>query len=218
MQPKIGIVIGTHGTPLYIKLHLETRKRLYPEVPVLVHDDCSEEIMEINALCRDYGCDFAYTTEREGQNYGDMCAFWQGLLWAERQKIDILVKFSRRLIPLSDFRPSLIKAAEDQKFATFSNLEHKWGIPIRSEAMGMRMDQWIAVAMKLKGINEHRVLHPCPECFYQLLAIEISPHETGFGIWDWLSDSRGVFNGNHMWHETHSYEDYVELHHKLFKS
>ena len=40
-RPKIAVVIGTFASVPYVHLHLELLKRNNPEVPVMVHDDCS---------------------------------------------------------------------------------------------------------------------------------------------------------------------------------
>ena len=40
-HPPFALVIGTFASTAYIHLQLEARRRLYPEVPLLVHDDGS---------------------------------------------------------------------------------------------------------------------------------------------------------------------------------
>ena len=37
----VGLVVGTFAAVPYIHLHLEARRRFYPHVPLLVHDDAS---------------------------------------------------------------------------------------------------------------------------------------------------------------------------------
>ena len=45
--PKVAVVVGTFAAVPYVHLHLEARRRFYPEVPLLVHDDGSPKSAEL---------------------------------------------------------------------------------------------------------------------------------------------------------------------------
>jgi hypothetical protein len=97
--PKIGLVIGTYGAVSYVQLHLEARKRLYPDIPILVHDDGSPQSEELSQLCADYGADFESAAERSKHQHGDLLALIGGFIWAEENNIDFLVKMSVSVTP-----------------------------------------------------------------------------------------------------------------------
>jgi cephalosporin hydroxylase len=54
----IGLMVGTFAAVPYIHLQLEARRRLYPHVPLLVHDDGSTKRDDLQRLCAEYGCEF----------------------------------------------------------------------------------------------------------------------------------------------------------------
>ena len=110
-SPPFALVIGTFASTAYIHLQLEARRRLYPEVPLLVHDDASPAAEILQALCGAYGAGFIRTPLRLPPCKGDLSAFARGLDWARGLGADVLVKLSRRFIPLTDWRPSLAALA-----------------------------------------------------------------------------------------------------------
>ena len=135
----LGIVVGTRGTPAFIHLHLEISKRLYPE-KILVVDDDSSESETIQNLCEEYTADFlpkiglksnfndgvhkvCINCKQEKLTINDICQQCNrhflgdigltasGLRWAKNNNIELLVKFSRRFIPLYDWRQELLRIA-----------------------------------------------------------------------------------------------------------
>lgn len=52
---RIGMIIGTFAAVPYVHLQLEARRRMYPEVPLLVHDDSSKQQERLRKLCAEYG-------------------------------------------------------------------------------------------------------------------------------------------------------------------
>ena len=91
-SPEIAMVVGTFAAVPYVHLHLEARRRLYPEVPLLVHDDHSPQVAELESLCRSYGADFEQTATRLPPCKGDLSAFVGGLAWARERGAGLLVK------------------------------------------------------------------------------------------------------------------------------
>ena len=109
--PKTGVVIGTFAAVPYIHLQLEARRRFYPQVPLLVHDDGSNKSGELRALCDKYDCDFESNTTRQPPRVGDLTTFVGGLWWAQHRGLDVLLKVSRRWVFLVDWQPSLAALA-----------------------------------------------------------------------------------------------------------
>jgi hypothetical protein len=72
-RPSVGVVVGTFASAGNIHLHLEARRRFYPDVPLLVRDDASPDTMRLNDLCGDYGADFSTASVRAPE-YCDGCA------------------------------------------------------------------------------------------------------------------------------------------------
>ena len=223
-KPSIGVVIGTKGATAHIHMHLETWKRHYPEVPLLVHDDCSEQIRDLHTLCCDYGADFSFNSVEHGHVVGDLTIFWHGLLWAKAKGLDLLVKFSRRFIPLEDFRPSLVALAVESQYATYSNecIAHRFGF--RTESMAMHVPTWLS-QHQLKDFRRRCIqkdtylpekyfhdwsknIHPsCKACIEYEKAHP--PKHQGYGAWEWLGHSRRHKYTTHLWHESARLREYA---------
>ncbi len=147
---RIGLVIGTYASVPYVHLGLETWRRHCPHIEVLVHDDCSRDGDRLRELCREYGASFETNSVRKHHTVGDQSAFLGGLLWSRRQGHDILVKFSRRFVPLYDWTGGLAVLARGSQEATFSNvcMNINWGF--RSEAVAMHARSSAPVVEKLR--------------------------------------------------------------------
>ena len=140
----IGLVIGTFAAVPYIHLQLEARRRLYPHVPLLVHDDASPAQEELRRLCGEYGCEFETNDRRLPSHVGDVSCFVGGLLWAQQNHLDILVKLSRRFLPLEDWTTELRDLALASQYPTFCNVTKTFGFGFRSECVGMAVREWIS--------------------------------------------------------------------------
>lgn len=100
----IGVAIGTCGTVPYVHLQLEMAKRFFGPggIPILVVNDGKSERYDakgLASLCEDYGVEF-FAGEYLGHSIGDIRVFQQALKWAATRNIDIVVKLSRRFVPL----------------------------------------------------------------------------------------------------------------------
>src|SRR4051812_32853144 len=77
--PKIGLVISTFDSPSYIALALTVRQRLYPQIPVLVHDDASPESADLANVCEQLGAEFETNSAPLGHEMGDLSGIVGGL-------------------------------------------------------------------------------------------------------------------------------------------
>lgn len=150
---KIGVVIGTNGSVPYVDLGLHYLINVNGIKNILIHDDSdSNDLLKFQELIKKYNKDDVkidlYST---GKNLwhkscvgsiGDQSCFVIGLKWAEEHGCDILVKFSRRMIPcfnwVDNFK-NLIKLSDG---ITFSSYCKKDKFPIRTELMGMNVKAW----------------------------------------------------------------------------
>jgi hypothetical protein len=152
---KVGIVIGTYGTIPYVHLQLESHKRFHPTIPLLVHDDASNQGTELKQLCDQYNVDFMSNPKRLGWHGGDWSVFTDGLKWAKDRNIDILIKISRRLIPLVNITDDLIELI-NPSFDTYGNLYRgKWLI---SNIIALNVKYWSNIPLKRLEIITERNL------------------------------------------------------------
>ena len=135
-------MIITFGAPAYVDLALAVRQRLYPNLPVLVHDDASDQTDALAGICRSYGATFQTNSLRLGHAMGDLSSIIGGLRWAKEQGLDLLVKMSRRLVPAADWVPRLTEMAKVSQFATFARNCQTHGFPLRTECFAMSVEQW----------------------------------------------------------------------------
>ena len=143
-DPAIGIVIGTYGATPFVHLHLALAKRLYPQVPILVHDDASPEEDELRALCAGYGAEFRTSRTRGGHAAGDLRCYARGLEWARERDLDLLVKFSRRFVPLYDWTMELKRLARSFPYPTFCSYNTSYRFGFRTECVAFAVEGWTA--------------------------------------------------------------------------
>ena len=142
----LGVVISTFGSFDYIKLHLINLKKNNIS-NILVVDDFSNEKDDLKKLCNEFNVDFICTPRKfpykqcVGSN-GDTAGFYYGLKWAKEKNVNLLVKFSRRLIPLFDWTKNLFKLAKESDAITFSSYCEKDLFNIRTECIGMYVPAW----------------------------------------------------------------------------
>ena len=144
---KIGVVIGTYGATPYVDLGLHYLKNINGIEKILVHDDCSNEKNQLKTLCDNYNVDF-YSTEKNlwhkacVGSLGDQNCFFEGLQWAKNNDLDILIKFSRRLIPCYKWIDDFKKLVIESDGITFSSYCEQDKFPIRTECMAMNVKAW----------------------------------------------------------------------------
>jgi hypothetical protein len=103
----VGLVIGTHGSIPFVHLHLAQLRALGVGVPAMVHDDCSLDGPSLSVLSASYGAAFRSTRARLGHDRGDLAAVTAGVRWAAGRGLGVVVKMSRRLVPLVDWLPAV---------------------------------------------------------------------------------------------------------------
>jgi hypothetical protein len=142
-----GLVIGTYGAVPYIHLSLECRKRFYPDIPTLISDDCSPSSDSLKSLCDTYKADFITNQKHMPDHYGDLSAFVNGFKWAKEKNIDLLLKISRRFIPMFDWSKELIQCYNDSEASTYSNYCSNYGFGFRTECVGLHVPTWFKLGL-----------------------------------------------------------------------
>lgn len=230
--PSIGLVIGSYGSPAYMHLQLASWKHLYPTIPLLIHDDSSNESDQIANLCQAYGASFYKTEKREGHQEGDLSACIKGLEFGRDNKVDIMVKLSRTWVPLTNFVPSLQQVAYETQYATYSNRCESCNYRFRTECIGwhvptyvekghldkmknglrLRSQSWNYMEIYLHHIAEDVVIKSTCFANVRYRKSENRHHEyLHYGIWDWMDDDCCKQNNRWIWHRRNSPLDYHKL-------
>jgi hypothetical protein len=229
-RPRIGLAISTYAAPAYVELALAVRQRLYPDLPTLVHDDASKHKAELESLCARHGVEFETTSSRLGHPMGDLCGIVGGLRWAQERGIDLLVKMSRRFIPLTNWTPGLAELAKVSQYPTYSNVCRHFGMPIRSECIAMAVQEWRSD--DIEGQITRTMLRQSgrfmPESFVADLAWKLDARKCGtarawtegrfdygYAVWDFISSSRVEKCRSHLWYSANGPQDYAGLAHNL---
>lgn len=139
---EVGLVIGTYAALPYIHLQLEARRRLYPDVITLIHDDGSRQGAEMEKLAREYGAEFVTHPVRHHHHLGDLSIYPIALTWAERRKLRFLLKVSRRWIWRVDWREDLIRLFEGTEAPTVSNFTESYNFGFRTECVAFNVRRW----------------------------------------------------------------------------
>lgn len=221
-NPKIGIIIGTYGTPNYIRLHLARMSYYYRNVRVIVHDDSSDKQEQLYKICSEAKVEFASTASRLGWLCGDIHALLFGLEWAKLNNLDILVKFSRRFIPLKNFIPDLINLALESQYTTFGNRCEIRNYDFKTEAYAVSVRAWIPLYDTIvKTIHArmedmfvveqvvHRWAHIILNKHKMLINTSFDNVGRGYAIWDFVKNSRDRTDNQYLWHLSNSVDDYV---------
>lgn len=224
-KSNLALVIGTFAAVPYVHLHLESRKRYYPSVPLLVHDDCSHKSEQLKELCDEYGVEFVSSSSRSIQSLGDIRAFLSGLKWAKSIGSKILVKMSRRFIPVADWTAEL-EELEKTGHHTFSNITRSFNFGFRTECVGLRIADWENNFDKIEEtINRNESIFV--EGYIHNLARDLNqsneaaqqydrengrtPDINAYAVWKFMGDDRCKQHPDFLWHNCHSPEDYKKL-------
>lgn len=225
----IGLVIGTFAAVPYIHLQLEARRRFYSHVPLLVHDDASPKHHELRRLCAEYGCEFESNDSRRPYCVGDVSCLLGGLLWAEQNRFDIIVKMSRRFIPRTNWAAELQSLALASQYPTYSSFCKSYGFGFRSECVGMAVNEWIGnraheqLAMLAMAPHQPFVegaLHQIAKrmadfrCDRAIQWDEMRgprPEDrAGYAPWDFMGTDRHERYPQFLWHDWAQPDDYAE--------
>lgn len=140
---RVGVVVGTYGSPGYVRLQLENLRRQYPWMPAAVCDDGSPFARQLSDVCDHYDAELFLNTKRLPVGAGDLNCFRTGLFWAKSVGVDLLVKFSRRWLFLDDWRKPLLELARETQAPTFSSSCAGYGFGFRTECIGMHVRSWM---------------------------------------------------------------------------
>lgn len=228
--PRVGLVIGTFAAVPYVHLHLESRRRNYPNLPVLVNDDGSSTAGRLAELCATYGVDFVSNRTRLRQTVGDLSAYVHGFDWAAGRRLDVLVKMSRRFIPLHDWVPRLCDLAERTQMPTFSQVCEHFQFGFRTECVAFHCASWRhgGAYDRLRELVD-RDEPTFVEGFVHERAREVArsgasvaaqdyvrrnPRRSdrdGYAVWDLMPDRRTTRRANLLWHDCDAAVDYARV-------
>lgn len=222
----IGLVIGTYASVAHVHLQLECRRRFYPDVPVLIHDDGSPAHRELSALCRRYGADLHCSTTRaktEPPGLGDLACYLQGLEWADRRGLDVLVKFSRRWIVARDWVPEFLTLIKKHPHHTYSSYCTQYTFGFRTECMAMHVASWLQFTDMMRSQVQHGSIE-LPEANLHLMAQRLGgdshpDHDQPFGgclvgyqpWYSMLGTSRSERLVDQLWHDSNLPDEYLKL-------
>jgi hypothetical protein len=225
MGSRIAVVIGTHGTPPYVHLQLESLARNEPGAVAAVHDDCSGDGDALRALCDRYGATFASTSRRLGHFAGDFRVMAAGLRFAEAAGADLLVKLSRRFVPLLPWSGALLQLAEASQYATYSGHDTPSGYGFVSGCFAVDVRRWTAagaVAL-LEGYDGgphpetemhniakhvHAATGPNPTTEAYEREHPKHPDRTGYGAWPLIDDAQRRKTDDKLWKDVATVADY----------
>lgn len=227
--PRHGMVIGTYAAVPYIHLQLEARRRYYPHVPCLIHDDASDHTNTLYNLCKSYGVDFEYNEIRMAPCVGDLSAFYGGLKWAKDMDLDILLKVSRRWLFLTNWTESLSTLAVNSQYATFCSYTTSFDFGFRTECLAMSVKQWHSEEV-LSSLFHHikrqdsvfveGYMHNFARQFELMNSAKaklwnecnpMPPDRSGYALWELMGIDRCSPSGNYLWHDCSSADDYFNL-------
>jgi hypothetical protein len=219
-------VVGTFAAVPYVHLQLEARRRFYPGVPLLVHDDASHKAAEIERLCRDYGCDFEHNERRQPPCVGDLTAFAGGLVWARERGLDLLVKVSRRWVFLTDWVPGLAALAAASQYATLGSYTTTFGFGFRTECLALSVAAWSAAAFmgdvagvirRGESVFVEAYMHDFARRFERqngaaadrwYAAHPMPPDRAGYALWPLMGTDRCERSAAFLWHDSCGPQDY----------
>jgi hypothetical protein len=228
LPPRIGLVISTFGSPLYVALALAVRKRFYPALPVLVHDDASPEGAELADVCERQGADFETNSANLGHEMGDLSGIVGGLRWAQERGVELLVRMTRRFVPLVDWTAGLSQLALAAQNGTYGRECRNYGLPLRSECMAMYVPHWsrAQVAGEIEQFMLKSRVRVVVEKYLYTQVAKVYELNCGaarawehnirsvprlmYAPWEFVEPNRKTPSPNYLWHETASPERYAE--------
>src|SRR5580658_5958744 len=229
-RPKIGLVISTFGAVPYVELGLAIRKRFYEAIPVLVHDDASPQRDELMRLCDRYGATFQTNSGNLGHEMGDLSSMVSGLMWAKSCGVELLVKMSRRFVPLAEWVSKLQTIASGTQYATFGRSCQAYRLPLRTECFAMAVEPWSRVEIldEISGFmlkNRRSLFLEQYVAGFAYRAYEMNCEAArqwerqnirytprpAIIPWDFLGEGRKTKSPNYLWHDTSPPQEYANL-------
>lgn len=231
-NPRIGVVLGTYAAAPYVHLFLESAKRNFPHIPIMILDDGSPDFPYIIEHTKNYNAEFVCNSVRLGHNFGDLNVHFFALVWGKSKNFDIVVKFSRRLLPLYDWTKDLAKIAYETQYATYTNGEESLGF--RTECIAYHVNSWFDSGL-VKGLTkdyyEHVGSHLVEShihnlarelqkiaCEHNAAYVEQHPKSiylNAYGDWDLIEPQRTKKTSKVLWHHCNNAEDYLAVSEKF---
>jgi hypothetical protein len=198
---------------------------------MLIHDDGSHKGKELRDLCNQYGVDFEQNIPRLPPYMGDLASVVGGLKWAKDRNYDILVKMSRRFLPIIDWTKELIDLASDSQYSTFSSWTTSYTFGFRTECFGMSVSEWFRQGLfhdivstlatnRNPGLVEafmHNLARRatnscCKQASEYGRRIGPRPHDKdGYAVWEFIGTDRHTKYPGFIWHNSHVAQDYLSL-------
>lgn len=97
---KFAVVISAYRMADFVALNLAMCKQIFPDCPVLVSDDRSENSEAIEAVASQHGAAYICTRIRKHHFAGDLQSIVNGLVFAKANGCDAMIKCSLRFIIL----------------------------------------------------------------------------------------------------------------------
>jgi hypothetical protein len=143
----VGVVVGTYAAVAYVHLHLEAHRRYFPGTPLLVHDDHSPARGRLLELTEQYGASFAAMpmqakNGRFGHAVGDLSVFASGLSWAAHTGCDLLLKVSRRFVPITDVVSDLAALAGRNTAPVYGVQFKNYPNAVQTACVGLDVAMW----------------------------------------------------------------------------
>lgn len=227
--PRCGLVIGTFSAIPYVHLQLEAARRLYFDVPILIHDDASRKGATLEALARSYGAEFTTYPVRHRHHLGDLSIYPVALEWSSRRNFDLLLKVSRRWVWQVDWRPDLLRLEAETDAPTYSNYTESYAFGFRTECVAFKVATWASSAFLedvQAKIDERR--HIFVENYIHNWAIKFSEHGSdkwkewrdrhpvleerkGYAPWEFMGNCRQTKHPSRLWHDSDSPSEYAAL-------
>jgi hypothetical protein len=167
-SPKIGICICTHASIPYVHLGLEALRRNEPDVPVLIHDDCSKDYAALEALAARYGASIVSTVSRRVRTVGDLSGFVEALRWGAANRLDVAIKCSRRMILNKPWSVELGALMHNTQMPTATGACGYWQWGFRAELVAMHIPSWMdcgAFAMMEEAVRRNEEYAGLPEAY-----------------------------------------------------
>lgn len=184
---QIGCLISTAGTVPYVHLQLAQARRLHGDgFPLVVaNDNHGLGGEEIEKLCADYGAAYITYDEPIGHTTGDLRNIWEGLKWADVNNIQLLVKLSRRYVPLVHYRNQLAYLAStnlDAAAFTRRNSDRPDGM-FRTDCIALRTRKWVQSDRAREVIEESLSRH-WRQLQVEPLLLSLAEVSGGWAHWD----------------------------------
>ncbi len=200
-SPSVLLVVSTDNAVPLIHLHLESRRRFSPDVPMIVHDTGGASQGPMQDLCAAYGAHFFSPTESVGPHGADISAALLAVQAAQEMGLELAVLMSDACVPLTNWVPQLQHLASQTQYAAYG------GLGLCPKCVALHAPTWAAgdIPQRLERAAEAGLPSPAAAVeFLRGLAREVqraapcaanaayerlyppAPGADGHGLWPWL--------------------------------